>query len=381
MGLFGRDKSAPVPGMGKQSISDLTNMAKQMQEQAMAQAAAFQQASAPPPASADGTTAPAAEVGSMTWARRVMAILAPTEPGFVKRCNCAVCGAPKKLPTTNAYVYCDYCASLCDFDLRRACEGDTAPGPEYAAIVNGAHASMQAAVAAGDRDAYRALQKQVFEAFVANVPNAMSHRARNDAAYREAYVNYMAEGATVRAFDPAAQALEAEMKQRVMSLRYGGNMMAPTVEADSFWPMAETLEKQLALFATLYRSTGVVELDPDHAEHLTTKMGWSGFCQGWLAMLPEDAAAQLLQRAGLTNDYVAIEVETGQPRHCGGCGGEFHALPDAKAVVCDGCGRTVDLGSAEIPCGGCGATMTLPRGADHIACPFCQTDVEQVGIR
>jgi hypothetical protein len=36
----------------------------------------------------------------------------------------------------------------------------------------------------------------------------------------------MAAAAVARAFDPAAQELDAEMKQRVMSLRYTGDMMA-----------------------------------------------------------------------------------------------------------------------------------------------------------
>src|SRR6266702_1996960 len=251
--------------------------------------------------------------------------------GFVKRCTCVVCGAPKKLPTVTAYVYCDYCASLIDYDLRRACEGDTAPDPAYAATVNSTQAAAR-------------------------------------------------EAATARAFDPASQALEAEMRQRVMGLRYTGNMMSPAVAPDSFWPMADTLEKQIETGRVLYRSAGLADLDPDHAEHLTGKFAWSGFCQGWLGMLPADAAAQLLDRAGLTNEYVPVQAEDGEPRHCGGCGGEFRALPGATAMICEGCGRRMDLGSAEIPCASCGAVMTLPAGADRIACPFCQAQVERAGI-
>ncbi len=210
---------------------------------------------------------------------------------------------------------------------------------------------------------------------------AVSHRARNDRGYRDAYVAYMAEAATARAFDPAYQALEAEMRQRVMGLQYSGNMMSPTVAPDSFWPMVDTMEKQLAASKVLYRSAGLAELDPDHAEHLTGKLGWSGFCQGWLGMLPAEAATQLLDRAGLTNEYVPVEAADGQPRHCGGCGAEFSALPGATAIICEGCGRTMDLGSAEIPCASCGAVMTLPAGADRTACPFCQSQVERVGLR
>ena len=379
MGLF--TKNPQEPPAGRPSIADHMALAKQMQAQAMQmQAQAMQQMAAFQQASQSSQTSGAA-VGSMTWARQVLAILAPPQPGFVKRCTCLVCGAPKKLPTVTAYVYCDYCASLIDYDLRRACEGDTTPGPEYAATVNSTHAASQAALAAGNRDAYRDLQRRVYEVYAANVPMAVSHRAKNDPAYRSAYVAYMAEAAVARAFDPVSRALEAEMKQRVMSLRYSGNMMSPTVAPDSFWPMVETLEKQIEVGKTLYRSAGLAELDPDHAEHLTSKFAWSGFCQGWLGMLPADAAAQLLDRTGLKNEYVPVQAEDGQPRHCGGCGGEFSALPGAKAVICDGCGRTIDLGGAEIGCAACGATMTLPAGADRIACPFCQAQVERAGIR
>ena len=370
MGIFSRKRREP--GAGQALTGSRVDLARQLQAQAMEQAAAWQRA---------GRTGAVPEAGSMTWARQVMAILAPPGPGFVKRCSCVTCGAPKKLPSVTAYVYCDYCASLADYDLRRATEGDTAPGPGYAAAVNSAHAASQAAVAAGDRDAYRALQEQVYEAYVEHVPMAVSHRARNDLAYRCAYVEYMAAAAVARAFDPAAQALESEMKQRVMSLQYTGNMMAPAVAPDSFWPMADTLEKQIEVSRGLYRSAGLARLDPDHAEHLIGKLAWSGFCQGWLGMVPADTAADLLERAGLTNEYVPVQAEDGQSRHCGGCGADFSALPGAEAVICSGCGRKITLGGAEIPCAACGATMTLPAGADQVACPFCQSQVRRAGIR
>ena len=319
--------------------------------------------------------------GSPSWVRQVMAILAPPGPGFVKRCTCVACGAPKKLPNLTAYVYCDYCASLIDFDLRQTSEGDTAVGPAYATAVNSAHAGCEAAVAAGDREEYRVLQRQIYQAYVLHVPMAVSHRAKNDPHYRSAYVEYMAAAAMARAFDPEAQTLEAEMKQRVMSLRYVGDMMSPTVAPETFWPMADTFEKQIQSSRALYRSAGLAQLDPDAAEHLTGKLAWSGFCQGWLGMLPADAAAQLLGRAGLTNEYVPVRADGGQPRHCGGCGAKFSSLPGARAVICNGCGRKIELGSPEIPCGVCGATMSLPAGADEAACPFCQSQVRRAGLR
>jgi LSD1 subclass zinc finger protein len=171
------------------------------------------------------------------------------------------------------------------------------------------------------------------------------------------------------------------MKQRVTGISYGGAMMSPTVAPPSFWPVADVLEQQIERSRVLYHSAGVGDIDPDHADHLTGKLAWSQFCQGWLGMLPAEAADQLLGRAGLKNEYVPIEAHDASDRHCGGCGAEFSALPGATAIICEGCGRKVDVGSAEIPCASCGATMTLPAGADGVACPFCQSRVERAGIR
>src|SRR5579859_4281919 len=191
MGHFSRNHHQPASGRpsgaDQLALALKKAQAMQMQGQAMSmQVQAMQQAMAIRQAPADGKAAD----GSTSWARQVLAILAPPQPGFVKRCSCVVCGAPKKLPTITAYVYCDYCASLVDYDLRRACEGDTAPGPAYAATVNATQAESRAALAAGDRDAYRDLQRKVYAAYVANVPMAVSHRARNDAAYLATYVSY-----------------------------------------------------------------------------------------------------------------------------------------------------------------------------------------------
>ncbi len=361
MGLFKRNRPGGEdpsrPGAALPSFADQLALANQMQ--------------------ADG----GAQAGPGNWMRQVLSILAPPQPGYVKRCSCVACGAPKKLPAVTAYVYCDYCAALIDFDLRRASESDSVPGAAYAATVNGTYAASQAAIVAGDRDGYRDLQRRVFEAFVTYVPMAVSHRAGNDGAYRHAYVEYMAQAAVVRAFEPESQALEAEMRQRVLGLRYSGSMFAPTVAAESFWPMVDTMDRQIELGRRQYLTAGLADLDPDRAGHLTGKFAWSGFCQGWLGMLPADAGARLLDRAGLTNEYVPIQPEDGQPRHCGGCGGDFSALPGAKAVICEGCGLRIDLGSAEIPCASCGATMTLPAGRDEIACPYCQAQVRRAGIR
>jgi hypothetical protein len=39
---------------------------------------------------------------------------------FVKQVDCVQCGAPKQLPSKTAYIYCDHCGALTDYDFRIA---------------------------------------------------------------------------------------------------------------------------------------------------------------------------------------------------------------------------------------------------------------------
>src|ERR1043166_7226803 len=56
---------------------------------------------------------------------------------FVKRTPCHNCGGAKTLAPKTAYVYCDFCGSLTDYDFQKACENPQAsmPGPAYEALV------------------------------------------------------------------------------------------------------------------------------------------------------------------------------------------------------------------------------------------------------
>ncbi len=312
-----------------------------------------------------------------TWAHRVLAIIEPPAAGYVKRCTCANCGAPKKLASVTAYVYCDYCGSLVDFDMRRAGESTTTPDLGYAMWVNDMQAQLRAAQGAGDRDGYLALQHRCYDAYVSSFPGSFSHRARGDLTYRQRLVDYLAAAAAVTAFEPAAVAVTEEMKQRAVGLRYT-SMMPMAVDPASFWPMCETLSRQIEVVNRLNQDLGVNDLNPDQTAHLDTKLACSSFCQAWIAFLPQDSAHQLIEWAGLTNVYVPIVPEQGEPRRCGGCGGQLHKLSGATIVVCDGCGRRLDVGAAEIPCTSCGATMTLPPGATETNCPYCQAYVHRV---
>ena len=72
---------------------------------------------------------------------------------FIKRVNCSQCGAPKTLPSRTAYLYCDYCGSLMDYDFRLGNAGTNAglSNTVYHRIFASVQAQMAQAKALGDR--------------------------------------------------------------------------------------------------------------------------------------------------------------------------------------------------------------------------------------
>ena len=114
---------------------------------------------------------------------------------FIKRVSCSQCGAPKSLPSTTAYIYCDYCGALIDYDFRIA-NADTNAGltnTVFHRLIAPLQASLEQARARGDQETYRTLHRQVFSQWLQECPMAASPRAKTDPAFREQMVAYLAE--------------------------------------------------------------------------------------------------------------------------------------------------------------------------------------------
>jgi DNA-directed RNA polymerase subunit RPC12/RpoP len=47
-------------------------------------------------------------------------------------------------------------------------------------------------------------------------------------------------------------------------------------------------------------------------------------------------------------------------------------------VVCDACGRQIDIASGASPCRQCGAALNFPAGQLRVACPYCHTETQRV---
>jgi len=330
------------------------------------------------------TTDPASPWRTLAWDLPLgVKYVAPraAKPRF-KRTVCPTCGAPKSRPSVTAYVYCDYCGSLSDYDFAKACEKPLErPGPVYEEKAARAKPDLDAALAAGDVDAFRALQHALFDGWIEACPNAIPPRAK-DPTYRAKYAAYLAEGAVVTALDAGARTHAAAVAKAtgefiVREVRPG----TLRVDPGSFAPFVQAVLAQEAYLAVAHETAGVYAMQPDGASgELQRRMAMSMFVQGWLPMLDESQAEMLLAHAKLTGEYIEADSPSAAAATCGGCGADVAILEGARRTVCEHCGRRLDVEGASVPCAGCGASLAPGEGTTSFACPHCKAAVQRIAM-
>jgi NADH pyrophosphatase NudC (nudix superfamily) len=300
---------------------------------------------------------------------------------FVKKTTCHNCGGAKTLAPKTAYVYCDFCGSLTDYDFQKACENPQSamPGPAYEALIRETNADAALARQTKDKDKYYEIQRRLFDRWVELCPNAVSPRAKKDDEYRKQLVEYMAQTATLNEFDETFQKYADQVKQQTMAIKWKGMYPRPTADGATFWPLYETVKAQLDHSYDILKSAGILDLHPDQApESLQRRMTWSMFCQGWLPTLEEADSEKMIADAGLKGEYTKLEPTETTLRHCGGCGGELHSVPGAKVMVCEDCGTKIDVGNPEVNCTNCGGMISFPVAKNRVQCPFCQSEAQRM---
>jgi len=300
---------------------------------------------------------------------------------FIKRVNCSQCGAPKSLPSATAYIYCDYCGSLMDYDFRLA-NADTNAGltnTVFHRLVAMAQAPLMQARARGDREAYRQLYRQIYSQWIQECPMAVSPRAKNDPIFREQLVAYLAECIVTKDLDPRQAPLDTQMNALTIALQRIPTPGGAWMVAGPFWEYAVMFKKQMELAYARIRELKVDAMDPDHAApEVALRMEYSTFCQAWLPHLSPADGERLLKFYGLAAEYDELQPHQTDHHQCGVCGADLDTLHGAQKVVCESCGYTIDVHSQALPCQKCGALLSLPVDANHIVCPYCSTDNRRV---
>ncbi len=297
-------------------------------------------------------------------------------PVYVKRTSCRACGGPKVTRPKTGYVYCDYCATLIDWDFQVAIstKGSALPGPQYEILAAQLKPELDAALAALDRPRYYRAQYTLYALYVQLCPASLSPRV-GDPAYRAAFVDYTAKTTTEQDFDPATAATTAAMDDAVKKLQWinaGGAMQCAPA---TFWPMWDAVVAKIQASIDINGRTGLLAQHPDGAPaDLLLRMGLSAMVQGWLPYLGAADSERLLAVSGMKGEYVAVQPPPTTESPCSGCGGALHIVQGAKRVVCESCGRVNDLGAGSIACPTCGGHVPIGEG-NLASCPFCRADL------
>jgi LSD1 subclass zinc finger protein len=299
-----------------------------------------------------------------------------TYSDLVKQVDCVRCGAPKQLPTKTAYVYCDHCGALTDYDFRVGNFATNAAltNQVFAFLVGPVQPALDVCSATGDSERYRSLLRPVFAEWVRQCPQANSPRATSDPDFYARTVNYLVESSLARDLDAGARQLGRQLAAATMALRRIPQPDGTWRVGDGFWPVATLFKQQIEASYQACEARGVLALDPEQAPlSVWLRMEFSYFCQDWLPKLAPADADRLLDFFGLKNEYAKMTVATPETRQCGRCGDELRTVPGAQAVVCESCGSKLDIAGGEVPCRTCGARLSFPVGVSEVQCPYCHT--------
>lgn len=313
----------------------------------------------------------------------------------VRVVKCHACGGPKQLPSPTAYVYCDFCGALSDWDFSMACsKGNALPGPAYEALHRQLAPTIKMAAARGDRATVKAQYMYLFDRHIGLCPSSYSPRIV-DPEFRARYLDYYTDTMTVHDTDPRVVAWTQYMNQRIAELRQsqmrqmavvsfglfavalgGVQQQQPMFPDHLFWAVYQAFRNQMATQMQAVSEVGALAKYPDEVTvQLLERVAVSAFVQGWLPYISANCQHHLIQDAGLTDQYIEAQPPALQLRRCGGCGGQLDVVTGAKCVICFRCGKKVDV-THEFPCPGCGAPSSVPKGSTAHPCPYCGVQIQ-----
>jgi DNA-directed RNA polymerase subunit RPC12/RpoP len=297
-------------------------------------------------------------------------------PGYVKQVDCTICGTTKQLASATPYLYCDHCGALVDYDFWQA-NADTGAdiaNTVYHELVAQIQGELNIARARDDKERYCDLLTSIFRRWIRHCPQAVSPRAQCDPDFADQVAAYCAESASCREFEPSLAALDRQMNALIATLDRWPSDDGSWRAGEGIWRVAGLFKEQMERTYALLENRGVLAMDPDQAPPgVPLRMEYATFCQSWIPHLAPEDADRMLAYFELDGRYARVRVTGLKSRNCGGCGAEIATLPDAKAVICQACGRKLDIGGGATPCRTCGASLSLPVAASRVRCPYCRS--------
>ena len=300
---------------------------------------------------------------------------------FVKQVDCYNCGAPKQLPSKTAFIYCDNCGSLTDYDFRLAnFDSNAALTNQVFAYLSGpSQPAIDIAVATGDKERYRQLMTPIYAEWLRQCPQANSPRCVADQEFFQRQVTYQVEAFLTREFDKSTHQVGLQLAAATQALRRIPLPNGDYYVSDGIWQVAALYKQQIDMSYQVLQDNGVMALDPEEAPlSVWLRMEYSLFCQNWLPKVPPADSERFLAFFGLNSEYAQAKITNADTKKCGCCGDELTTVPGAQQVICQSCGRKLDIAGGEVPCQNCGAPLSFPVRTSTIDCPYCHTTTHRV---
>jgi len=296
-------------------------------------------------------------------------------PGtLVRRRQCPLCNGVKTTPSSSAYIYCDFCGALFDYDSYISYMDPASLDPdEVSEMLDQATVDqLSAAFRAGDREEYARITRWRTEVYTEVCPREFSPRIHDPAYRRQMIDEVLVPWRIATRFDPAY--MDAKHAAQAADER--------AMEALDLPSALESLDKtrrQVDLELSIIEREGILARHPDGIDAaMMRRIAISQFVRGWLSFLPRDVCEALIEAAGVGGEYVEAPRVDLENLVCGACGSPMRMPKGAKRRVCESCGQVLDLETRRVPCTSCGSAISLPTGSTkttEFSCPFCQAHV------
>lgn len=299
--------------------------------------------------------------------------LPPPRPAtHVSTLKCPRCGAPKVTKSRTAYVYCDYCAMLFDYDFEQAkhAQGGLPLGEVTHALREPLLPEIRAAREARDDAKWLELWTWVFRTEMDVCPEGWSPRV-GDPVYANAMAEWCARTSIVRALEPRiAQGAER------MNDTWLRSLARPSAQA--LIAYAEACLAQADLTAQIWTQHGLFASHPDELDPATfRRLEVKSTLRECLPNADDQARARILALAGLDFRLEPVPHVDLAKTICSCCGGPLLLAAGSKRLVCEMCGNVLDPSAPRFPCPQCGAAVIAAKTGE-LPCAWCGTRFECV---
>lgn len=296
---------------------------------------------------------------------------------MVRKARCPTCGSPKATPTSTAYIYCDYCGQLMDFDVGRYHQQATTPSPEFVAFDNKLQKKINGARGGKDREQLMGLYRQQIARSIDEYGTTFSPRAK-DPEFRARLIEYLAFQRVVGDLSPrvkaSAKAVSEANRGWEVEERDGRVLIKPA----ALWRIIEAHQAAAKVYQQEMLNLPDPVPDPDHTPPaVAAQLGAAVYIAAFMTMIDDETAKELLRRTGLESGYEEVAEPELHTMFCGHCGTKQHVVGGARRVLCESCGKHAEVGHPT-SCHSCGSRVTIGVGGERATCEHCRAEVRLV---